>query len=172
MRADRSSLLLLACVILVAAGMSGCRAAEEKAAEEFAGKAIGADVDVEGDQVKVTDGGAVSVGGGQELPPGFPVTVPVYRDAEIIGSITGEQGGEKTYTVTYLSEAEPDTIFEWYMDEVEAKGWEVLMTASPQLGGVVSAKNEYNQMNASISETSENGAKTNVVLSVGPPADK
>lgn len=164
---------VFACVFVLAVAASGCKSVAEKAAEKAVEGATGDKVDLEGDKVTITgEGGSITAGGDQELPEDFPSDVPVYKGARITGSITGEQNGVKTFTITYLSNDEPSAVYDWYMSEVKAQGWKVLMSAAPDQGGLISAEKGSYLINAGIGSTSEDGAKTSVVLAVGPPVNK
>lgn len=169
MRDARVRLGVLACVIALAVGVSGCGAIAEKAGEKIAGDAIGGKVDVEDDKVTVTgDDGSTIISGEQELPDGFPSDVPVYEDARITASLTGGSDSEPTYTITFLSNGETAKVYDWYMAQIKAKGWKIGMTIPPDQGGFISAEKGSLLLNAGISATTEDGAKTSVVLTVVP----
>ena len=129
----RKVVTLIFVLLMVLFSISGCRSVGEKAAEKIAEKAIenaaeseGEDVDVDLSEEKMTiktDEGEVNIGKGVELPDGFPSTVPVHPDLEIVTSMNE---GEESFMISALySKGSGDEIFDWYKNELSSSGWEI-----------------------------------------------
>lgn len=109
--------LFLATLAVAAAGCS--RAAEsvaERVAEEAVERAAGgkAEVDVSDDQVRIeSEEGTIVVGGGAELPEGFPL--PVADGGEIMGStsFSTEELTQQTVSLRYPAD-DADRVITFY----------------------------------------------------------
>lgn len=129
--------IALAAVISMAIFMlfsvSGCFNLGQKVAEKVTEKAVEKAIESEGGEAEVdigeegvsikTEEGEVTVGGGTELPEGFPKVVPVYPDIEILSSLKSTEEGKQTFTVSALTSDSGSTVFDWYKSNLG--GWEI-----------------------------------------------
>lgn len=140
---------------LLAAGvlLAGCSSATEQVAET----ATGADIDISGDSmtmsddqgtVTVEDGGdtityegedgtSMVAGSGAELPPTFPADVPVPANVTIISAVENGEGA----AVIWNAEGLTEEAFEAWVAEVRAAGYdeEVSSYGAPQPQGFTKA---------------------------------
>jgi len=62
---------------------------------------------------------------GGELPAGFPTSVLLASDYEVITGSTNTDNGKNSYTVSYYSSKTIDQLVEIYKTDMLAKGWKV-----------------------------------------------
>jgi hypothetical protein len=94
--------------------VSGCGAAEDEVAEQLTEEAVeaagdGTEVDIEGEEVTVTDENGDSASIGTDLPDDFPVDDVPLLEGTIV-SATGVAG--ESYMVMMDVEGEPETLHE------------------------------------------------------------
>lgn len=122
---------MVALVLLLVAGLTGCKSLSEKigeeAAEEIAGGAIGGDVEVSGDSVTIeTDEGQTTIEGGSEsLPDGFPADFPIPDDAVVGTSSSVTSEDDVNYYVNLTIDGTVDDAYAWYKAELLDAGWEI-----------------------------------------------
>jgi len=121
------TLIISTAVTLLFAG--GCFNAGQRIAEGAMERAIedesGADVDISGDSVTVkTDEGETTIGGGAEIPEGYPEgEVPVYPDMTITSSQKITQDGKTNYMISAETADTGEEIASWYKGKLA--GWNV-----------------------------------------------
>lgn len=162
-------IISLAVFMLVSAGSCkiGSRAAEkiteevmEKAAEES-----GVTVDKEEDEITIkTEEGEATIGGGTDLPEGFPSAVPVYPDMEISSSWRVTENEVVTFSVSGITGDSGKSVFDWYKSKLD--GWEKSESSFESEGEAtysISANNEAYELLLWISESD---GETTVVITV------
>jgi FlaG/FlaF family flagellin (archaellin) len=136
-------------VVVLALGLVGCKAVSdkigEKVGEEIAGKAIGGDVDVKGDEVTIeTDDGSVTMDSADnELPDEFPDDFPMYDGVKIDGTSSFASETDITFYVNLTSEDATKDVYEWYKAELADAGWEITSDtymSGDSEGGILGAK--------------------------------
>ncbi|MBI5232174.1 MAG: hypothetical protein HY876_08430 [Coriobacteriales bacterium] len=112
--------------IAMAAGLVGCQQIAEQAAESAAEKATGTKIDKEGDSITIEgkEGEKATIGQG-ELPADFPTDAPVYPGAKVVASYEQGTGAAKSYVVTFETADPASKVNDWYVTEIEAKGWTI-----------------------------------------------
>jgi len=127
--------LLSMSVVLSGCGMIA-REAAEKTTEKAIENATGADVDIEGETVKIEgEGGSASLGEGAEIPSDFPDDVPVYE-----GTVKAAITGNDSWTISIETSDDAKTVLDFYTEKLEAEGWTKESSASTPDGGMYSAK--------------------------------
>ncbi|MCL4078970.1 hypothetical protein MX659_05105 [Coriobacteriia bacterium Es71-Z0120] len=156
--------VLVGLCVLVALGSAGCKTVARKAVEQ----ATGVKVEDDGGSVTVkTDEGEATIEGGAKLPEGFPESVPVYKGTIESGS-SMTSGEAKTFAVVVLTEDAPETVKEYYLEELPAKGWEVGMTldtgTSASRGVMISAEREDLTVTVTIEERTGEGTQVSLLV--------
>ncbi len=111
----RKALVSGVSAVAFALALSGCGAAEDELAERATEEAMeaagdGAEVDIEDDEITVSDGeGNTTTLGGTELPDDFPVDQVPLVDGTIV-SATGVDGA--SFTVMLEVEGDPEAVQE------------------------------------------------------------
>jgi len=160
----------MALVLVVAS--AGCSNVSDKVAEKAAEKMIekgtGGKVDIKGEDVTFTskEGDAEVSIGSKKLPDNFPKDFPVYKGAEIEGSMTSKQDGKEAMMVTFTVKASYDKVVEFYKNEMEKSDYEVASTLDLQdaftmglkkgdedVGSVMIAKNDDNTTGLTLNVT-------------------
>ncbi|MBF4510575.1 MAG: hypothetical protein ISP10_08895 [Aeromicrobium sp.] len=124
-------LFVIALAGALALALVGCKSPAEmigeKIGEEIVGGAVGGDVDVSDDSVTIsTDEGDVTWAGGEgKLAEGFPSDFPVYPGSTVDASSKVESGGQAQYYAGLKTSDSVAAVFDWYMEELPAKGWTV-----------------------------------------------
>lgn len=151
---------LLVCALagLVVLGLVGCKSVSEKigekVGEEIAGKAIGGDVNVEGDKVTVeTEDGSVTVEGDTgKIPQDFPKDFPLYSGYEVdsTSSISGD--ADTTYYISITSKDKTGDIYDWYKSEFTSGGWKITgdVKMSDEKGDTAMITAEKDKMQATV----------------------
>lgn len=140
----KRSIRWLALVVFV--GMAACSpgACAERVVEEAIEAETGGEADVDANSGTVTlrgEEGAVTFAGsdgGVELPDDFPDTIPVYPDALAIQYVSTGDGVQAGFRV----DAAVGDVRDWYLEQLEDKGWEIQMNAVTPDGGMLAAELE------------------------------
>jgi hypothetical protein len=113
--------------------VSGCFNLGQKVAEKVTEKAVEKAIESEGGEAEVdigeegvsikTDEGEMTIGGGAELPEGFPKVVPVYPGMEISSSWKSVDDGKDHFSVSGISSDPGKEVFDWYKGELG--GWDI-----------------------------------------------
>lgn len=157
--------LCLASSLILVAG--GCQKASEAAAERMMEKALGVEVEKDGNQVvfKGKEGDlSVTSGEGTALPKNFPADVPLPEDAKVESVM--EFGGTQIVTLSVPGTLE--SAIEDASERMVAQGWEQGMRAVT--GGesgmlAYSKKADDQERSASLMFSSDEG-KVQLVVSV------
>lgn len=92
---------------------------------------------VTGQKIKIDQkGGKFQIGDlsfGSGLPENFPKDIPIYPDAEVGGFLSGKNNELSGSTTTLTSKDSADDIYDYYLTNLEKKGWSV---SSNDLGEV------------------------------------
>ena len=108
-------------------------------AEKMLGAATGEKVQVEKDRVQI---GGVKVGAG--LPQDFPKDFPLYPKAKITGHLGGSNGEENGTVVTLTSDDSAAQIMDYYVSNLQSRGWSVTTSELGEMKMVSFEKAEYN----------------------------
>lgn len=122
---------LIACLLIAAAALTGaCRKAENKLAEELAERELAkqgvkADIDVDGQKMKIEtkDGEQMEFASGDkgiEMPKDFPKEVHVYAGAMPMGSMKTKE----TQTLTLSTDDPLNKVAAVYQEKMKGSGWE------------------------------------------------
>lgn len=120
-----------ALVVVLALGLVGCKSISEKigeeVGEEVAGGVLGADVEVDGDEVTIqTEDGDVTMNSTDgELPEEFPDDFPLYDGIEVDSTSTLDGEADATFYVNLLSDDSPKDVYEWYKQAFADEGWTI-----------------------------------------------
>lgn len=161
----RISPVVLVLLVFAALALVGCQSIGDKVAEKAVESATGLKVDQEGDSVTITgEDGSQLTAGGSELPEGFPDDVAIYGDSPLASSLKSEE----SYTVSFETADEWTEVWQWYLDDAKAQGWEIKNELKMEDGGMITGLKDTRQLQVSIGASSTEGMKTFVTLFVGP----
>jgi len=79
-----------------------------------------------GDEKEITipgDGGDVKITAGGDLPDEFPDDFPIYEDAKLTGSLSGEQEGQAGFSVSWETDASPEDVTDFYKEALGKDPW-------------------------------------------------
>jgi hypothetical protein len=121
---------LVACSALVVISAPGCKRARQKAFEESAEQATGAEkVHVSEDGKRVTlstsdDGGEaeIEMGGSARIPADFPKAVPIYPGSKIVAAVGSTDKGKRSHIVTLAAPAAANTVYDFYKQRLPSFG--------------------------------------------------
>jgi hypothetical protein len=116
------SLLIL---LLISCGPRSAETFAEKIIEKAAARA-GEDIDIDlGDEtVSITDGEGNSITiGSSELPEGWPDSIPIKRNMEVLFASASEDGGKNIWTVTASYPGSSTELYDFYKKEFA--DWEI-----------------------------------------------
>jgi len=112
-------------------------------------------------EVKVTTGG--------ELPKEFPDDFPIFKDANLTGTVTGEQEGQTGYFATWETDASTQEVTDFYKEALDKDPWKTAGVFTSGEGAVISFTRADNEDFGGGVTVSGNG-KTEVVVFVGEGA--
>jgi hypothetical protein len=121
-----------------------------------------------GDDDKTIDIGDGEVSVSEDLPDDFPDDFPVYDDAEVLGSISGEQEGEEGTVVSWETDDSSEDVSAFYEQEFEDGPWTA--TSEGNFGGLgnFTVENGDTVAYVLISEVDD---KTTIVVTYGSRED-
>ena len=132
-------LMILAVVGVMALSLAACG---ERAVEEAIEADTGLEADVDAEAGTVTLRGEegeelafASGEGGIELPDDFPSEIPIYPDARPIQYADVGDGVQAGFKV----DAELGDVRDWYVEQLEDKGWDIEINMATADGGMISA---------------------------------
>lgn len=167
-------LLSAGLILALVLGLVGCKSIEDKIGEEIgeeiAGGIIGAEVDVDDENVTIeTEDGDVSISGDTgEIPADFPDDVPIYDDSDVDSATSVASGGTTTYYVNLTTDDDVQSVYEWYKSEVMDRGWaitsDILMSGDGQSGQIIAEKDD---MEVIISMVEGEPNSIGIILTVG-----
>ena len=165
MRTRQATRLALIAVIGVAA--LGLMACAERAVEEALEAEAGGNVDVDAEAGTLTvrgdEGEELAFAGGEggiELPDDFPSAIPIYPDALPVQYARVGEGVQAGFTV----QAPLDEVHDWYIEQLEDKGWNIEMNMSVADGSMVSAGLEGQAMSLMLGSE---GGETTIIITMG-----
>jgi hypothetical protein len=94
-----------------------------------------------GDDVEVTlpgGDGEVKVTTGGDLPDEFPDDFPIFQDANLTGSIRGEQEGQSGFFVTWETDASAEEVTDFYKEALDKDPWKTAGVFSSGDGALIS----------------------------------
>lgn len=105
--------------------MGACGNAAERAAEQVAGVE---DVEIDGDNVTVTDDEGNTTSVGTSLPDGWPSEFPVPGGAEPTWGAATEMDGGTGFSALFSADLSSDELQAFYADALSSDGWSVTAT--------------------------------------------
>jgi len=120
----RSTICLLAIVLMIGCGEKSEENVGEKLAEKAIEANIGkeADVEVNKESVRITTkDGEMSITSGEsaKIPDDFPKDIPVYKGSVVNMAMEVPQG----YSLSFTTKDNMSKVSEWYLKEMMSKGW-------------------------------------------------
>lgn len=131
---DVKKAVVVLVALILAAMAAGCGSVSEKvgekAAEKMIEKGTGGEVDIKGDDVtiKTKEGDAEVNIGTKKLPDGFPKDFPLYKGADIEGSMSTKESGKTSMIVTFTTKDDFAKVVEFYKDKEQLGGYDVAST--------------------------------------------
>lgn len=165
--------LLASLAIIALVATAGCAKLVENAAKGAVENATGVKVDESKDGLTISgkDGkGSVSFGDNQKLPERFPSEVPVY-EGNITTSVSAAGNDGQGFVVGIDTPDEVSKVYSWYETALADKGWTIGTKMQSEKGASLAADNGKNKLGVMMSESSKEGMKTTITLSVGPKTD-
>ncbi|MDP2210665.1 MAG: hypothetical protein Q8J63_02870 [Candidatus Aquicultor sp.] len=160
---DLKKVVVVLVALMLAVMVAGCGSVSEKvgekAAEKMIEKGTGGKVDIKGDDVTIkTKEGDTEVSiGSKKLPDGFPKNFPLYKGAELQGSMSTKENGKTSMIVTLTSKDDYAKVVEFYNGKDKLGDYEVSSTldlneaftlglkkGDEDVGSVMIAKDEEN----------------------------
>jgi hypothetical protein len=126
-----------------------------------------------GDEKEVTisgDGGNVKVTTGGELPSDFPEDFPIFKDANLTGTIKGEQEGQTGYFATWETDASTQEVTDFYKEALDKDPWKTAGVFTTGEGAVISfTRSDNEDFGGGVTVASSDG-KTQFVVFLGEGA--
>jgi hypothetical protein len=123
-----------------------------------------------GDEKTVTlpgDNGNVKVSSGDKLPSDFPDDFPIFKDAKLTGSVSGEQEGQSGYFVSWETDASADDVTSFYKEALDNDPWQTAGVFSSGEGSVISfARTDGKDLGGGVTVASSDG-KTQISVFLG-----
>jgi hypothetical protein len=82
-------------------------------------------------------GGNVKVTTGGELPSDFPADFPIFKDANLTGTVKGEQEGQSGYFATWDTDASVQDVTDFYKDALDKEPWKTSGVFTSSEGTVI-----------------------------------
>ena len=116
------------------------------------------------------DGGNVQVITGRNLPDEFPSDFPIFKDADLTGSIRGEQEGQSGFFVTWETDASPDDVTNFYKEALDKDPWKTAGVFTTSDGAMITFTRADNEnFGGGVTVASSDG-KTQFVVFMGEGA--
>lgn len=122
-------------------------------------KAIGQKVQIEKSGKKFKFGN-LNVGVG--LPDKFPNDIPIYPNAEVGGYLAGKNGALSGSTTTFSSKDTAQNIYDYYVIQLEARGWTV---KTNEIGDMKMMNIQKENRKAGIT-INPSGSKTDILIGI------
>jgi len=115
------------------------------------------------------DGGNVKVTTGGELPSDFPDDFPIFKDANLTGTVTGEQGGQSGYFATWETDSSTQEVTDFYKQALDKDPWKSSGVFTSGEGSVITFARADNE-NFGGGVTVSGDGKTQIVVFLGEGA--
>jgi hypothetical protein len=115
------------------------------------------------------DGGNVKVTTGGELPSDFPDDFPIFKDANLTGTVTGEQEGQSGYFATWETDASMQDVTDFYKQALDKDPWKSSGVFTSGQGTVITFARSDNE-NFGGGVTISGDGKTTIVAFLGEGA--
>jgi len=115
----------------------------------------------EGGNVKITTGG--------ELPKEFPNDFPIFKGANLTGTVAGEQEGKTGYVATWETDASTQEVTDFYKEALDKDPWKTAGVFTSSNGALISISRDDNE-NFGGAVTISGDGKTQVAVFVGEGA--
>jgi len=116
------------------------------------------------------DGGNVKVTTGGELPSDFPSDFPIFKGADLTGSIKGEQEGQSGFFVTWETDSSQDDVTNFYKEALDKDPWKTSGVITTGEGAMITFARADNEGFGGLVTVSSSDGKTQFVVFVGEGA--
>jgi predicted enzyme related to lactoylglutathione lyase len=126
-----------------------------------------------GDEKEITipgDGGDVKITTGGELPSDFPDDFPIFKDANLTGTVTGEQEGQSGYFATWETDASTQEVTDFYKEALDKDPWKTSGVITTGEGAMITFTRADNEDFGGLVTVSSSDDKTMFVVFVGEGA--
>jgi len=126
-----------------------------------------------GDEKEITipgDGGDVKITAGGELPSDFPDDFPIFKDASLTGTVTGEQEGQSGYFATWETDASTQEVTDFYKEALDKDPWKTSGVITTGEGAMITFTRADNEDFGGLVTVSSSDDKTMFVVFVGEGA--
>jgi hypothetical protein len=126
-----------------------------------------------GDEKEITipgDGGDVKITTGGELPSDFPDDFPIFKNANLTGTVTGEQEGQSGYFATWETDASTDEVTDFYKEALGKDPWKTSGVITTGEGAMITFTRADNEDFGGLVTVSSSEGKTMFVVFVGEGA--
>jgi hypothetical protein len=115
-------------------------------------------------------GGNVKVTTGGELPSDFPKDFPIFKDANLTGTVKGEQEGQSGYFATWETDASVQEVTDFYKEALDKDPWKTSGTFTSGEGTIISfARTDNENFGGGVTVASSDG-KTQFIVFMGEGA--
>jgi len=126
-----------------------------------------------GDEKEITipgDGGDVKITTGGELPSDFPDDFPIFKNANLTGTVTGEQEGQSGYFATWETDASTQEVTDFYKEALDKDPWKTSGVITTGEGAMITFTRADNEDFGGLVTVSSSDDKTMFVVFVGEGA--
>jgi len=103
---------------------------------------------------------------GGDLPSEFPDDFPIFKDAKLTGTVTGEQEGQSGFFATWETDASPEDVTAFYKGALDKDPWKTSGTFTSGGGSVITfARTDGKDLGGGVTVSSD--GKTQVVAFLG-----
>jgi len=115
-------------------------------------------------------GGNVKVTTGGELPSDFPNDFPIFKDANLTGTVKGEQEGQSGYFATWDTDASVQEVTDFYKEALDKDPWKTSGVFTSGEGTVITfTRTDNENFGGGVTVASSDG-KTQFVVFMGEGA--
>jgi hypothetical protein len=113
------------------------------------------------------DGGNVKITTGGELPSDFPSDFPIFKDANLVGTVKGEQEGQSGYFATWDTDASVKEVTDFYKEALDKDPWKSSGVFTSDQGTVISFTRTDNENFGGAVTIASSDGKTQFVVFMG-----
>jgi hypothetical protein len=111
--------------------------------------------------------GDVKVTSGDKLPSDFPDDFPIYKGANLTGTVSGEQEGQNGYFATWETDASADDVTSFYKEALDKDPWKTSGVITTGEGAMITFTRADNEDFGGLVTVSSSDDKTLLVVFVG-----
>jgi len=127
----RNLILVCCCLTLAPGALAGCNKTADQSAGEAVGQVPGSPTGAAaaGGQTGQSETGgqgssaSAAAGGGTQLPEGWPASLPVYPNSEIVAAYSTGSGADQAFAVNLNTSATPEMVMAFYKEKALAAGF-------------------------------------------------